>query len=130
MTALGGGASGILRHLPNRGCPAVDNGPMLQLANSGHRRRHRRPFGVRRSARAIGPRAGRAAAWGATSLGAAAVGALSTGAGAILALAIRNLAIRRGVIRDLDIRTLRLGRLEIDDLVVRHPSGVTPPGQY
>jgi hypothetical protein len=58
-----------------------------------------------------------ALAVGALAAGAFAVGALAVGALAIGRLAVGALALRRGHVRDLTIDTLRVGRLEVFDLV-------------
>lgn len=64
--------------------------------------------------RALGTAAG-TSVLGTSQIGAIAVGALAVGALAIGALAIGRLAIGR-----LTLRSARIGRLEIDELVVRH----------
>lgn len=56
---------------------------------------------------------------GALATGAVATGALAVGALAVGALAIGALAIGRMKIRRAEAQTLRLGKVEIDDLTVK-----------
>ena len=82
-----------------------------------------------------GPVAKPASATGIQARGATAMGALAVGGFTIGALAIGRLAIRRAAIEQLAARELRLGRVEIDELVVRRlhvidddsPQRVSPP---
>lgn len=66
-----------------------------------------------------GPVAKPASATGVQVRGATAMGALAVGSFAVGALAIGRLAIKRAAIEQLAARELRLGRVEIDELVVR-----------
>jgi len=66
-----------------------------------------------------GPVAKPASATGVQARGATAMGALAVGAFAVGALSIGRLAIRRAAIEQLAAKAVRLGRVEIDELVVR-----------
>jgi hypothetical protein len=107
-------------------------------------RRHGYAVGVTRKTRTAlallrparyGPEVRPVSAVAMQSRGATAIGALGVGAFAIGALAIGRLAIRRAVIEQLTARETRLGRVEIDELVVRRlhvvedvsPRRVPPP---
>jgi len=66
-----------------------------------------------------GPVAKPASATGVQARGATAMGALAVGACAVGALTIGRLGIRRAAIEQLAAKSVRLGRVEIDELVVR-----------
>jgi hypothetical protein len=81
----------------------------------GVSRKNRAAFALLRS----GPVAKPLSATGAQARGATVMGAFGVGAFAVGALAIGRLAIKRAAIEQLAARSVRLGRVEIDELVVR-----------
>jgi len=69
-----------------------------------------------------------AAAIGALAVGSFAIGAFAIGALAIGRLAIGRLAVRKGSLASLEVAELNLGRVLVDELVVRDKALTAPAG--